>query len=38
LPQRVEGGRNPAMHRGASCAMVVVKNTMVPGGPGLLKP
>jgi hypothetical protein len=37
LSERGEGGRNPAMHRGASCAMVLGKNTMVHGGPGHLK-
>ena len=37
LSQRVEEGRDPVMHRGASCAMVSGKNTMVHGGPGHLK-
>src|SRR5262249_20595359 len=37
LPEPAEGGRNPAMHRGASCTMVSGKNTMVRGGPGHLK-
>ena len=37
LSECVESGRNPAMHRGASCAMVVVTNTMVPGGLVFLK-
>ena len=37
LSEGVERGRNPAMHRGASCAVVVVRNTMVHGGPVLLK-
>ena len=37
LSEGVERGRNPAMHRGASCAMVVVRNTMVHGGPVFLK-
>ena len=37
LSEGVEGGRNPAMHRGASCAMVVGKNTMVHGGSVFLK-
>ena len=37
LSQGAERVRNPAMHRGASCAMVVVRNTMVHGGPVLLK-
>jgi hypothetical protein len=36
LPDVVERGRNPAMHRGASCVMVVVRNTMMHGGPVLL--
>jgi hypothetical protein len=27
LPEPAEGGRNPAMPRGASCAMVSGKNT-----------
>jgi len=37
LPESVESGRNPAMHRGASCAMVIGKNTMVHGGSDFLK-
>src|SRR5271167_3922553 len=37
LPESVESGRNPAMHRGASSAMVIGKNTMVHGGPDFLK-
>jgi hypothetical protein len=37
LPEPAEGGSNPAMHRGASGAMVSGKNTMVRGGPGHLK-
>ena len=37
LPEGVENGRNPAMHRGASGAMVDAKNTMVHGGPVFLK-
>ena len=37
LPEGVEGGRNPSMHRGASWTMVGQKNTIVHGGPAFLK-
>ena len=37
LSEGLERGRNPAMHRRSSCAMGVGKNTMVHGGPVLLK-
>jgi len=37
LSERVEDGRNPSMHRGASCAKVLGKKPMVHGGPGHLK-
>jgi len=37
LPEGVEGGRNPLMHRGASWTMVGQKNTIVHGGPAFLK-
>jgi hypothetical protein len=33
LSQGVEGGRNPAMHRGTSCAMVVVRRYHGARGP-----
>src|SRR5262249_43232819 len=36
LSQRVADARNPAMHRGASCAMGVGEKPMVHGGPGYL--
>jgi hypothetical protein len=37
LSQRAEDARDSSMHRGASCARVSGKNTMVHGGPGQLK-
>ena len=37
LPEGVEGGRNPSMHRRAFWTMVGQKNTIVHGGPAFLK-
>jgi hypothetical protein len=37
LPNLVEDGRNPSMHRGASYTTGLGKKPMVHGGPGHLK-
>jgi hypothetical protein len=37
LPERVQGGEDPVVHRGASGARVSSSNTNLTGGPPMLK-